>query len=121
MKSGSRPSIAVLLILAVFAGMTGIVGCVTCPSWAGAPMPCCGSGGAPSLHPVSCCQPQVSERLAPPAPAITPPAAPAVLPAPADPLSAQPAPAPRTAELPLAPPPLHEGIGLYTLNATFLI
>lgn len=85
-------------------------------------MPCCGSGGAPSLHGVSCCPPQVSERLAPPARAITPPAAPAVFAAPAD-LPAQPVPAPRAAELPSPGGPLllHEGVGLYTLNATFLI
>ena len=122
MKSGDRPSIVVLLILAVFAGMPGIVGCVTCPSSAGAPMPCCGSGGAPSLHPVSCCRPQLSERMAPPARAITAPAVPAVLAAPAD-FPAQPVPAPRAAEAPTpgGPPLLHEGVGLYTLNAAFLI
>jgi hypothetical protein len=85
-------------------------------------MSCCGSGGAPSLHPVSCCQPQVSERLAPPARAITAPAVPAVLSAPADSPS-QPVPAPHVAELPSPGGPLllHEGVGLYTLNATFLI
>lgn len=82
---------------------------------------CCGSGGAPALRAASCCQSQVSALLAPPARAIAPPVAPAVLSAPAA-LPSQPAPAPRAAELPPPGPPLlHEGIGLYTLHSVFLI
>src|SRR5437764_3920378 len=120
MKSGGRLSISVLLVLAVLAGTSGIAGCATCPSPARTVMPCCGSGGAPSLHAVSCCQPQASAPVSPPSQGLTPPTAPAALaaPAPAD-LPSQPAAAPQPAELPPAPPPLHEGIGLYTLNAAF--
>jgi len=88
-------------------------------------MPCCGSGGgANSLRDASCCRLQASAPLSPlsqPVRVVTPPPTAAVLSAPAD-LPSEPVPAPRTVELPPAlPPPLHEGIGLYTLNATFLI
>ena len=81
-------------------------------------MPCCGHGGAPALHAVSCCRPQASAPLPQTAQGVTP--APALLSAPAA-LSVQTVPAPRVAEPVPVPPPLHEGVGLYTLNSTFLI
>ena len=84
-------------------------------------MPCCASGGAPAVHAASCCRPPAAAPSSQPAQGVTPEAAvPAVVSAPLH-LSPRPAPVPRTPELPPAPPPLHEGIGLYTLNATFLI
>lgn len=84
-------------------------------------MPCCASGGGvASVHAASCCRTHAAAPLAQPAQAVAPSVAPAVLPAPAA-LPSEPVPALRIAELPPVPPPLHEGVGLYTLNATFLI
>ena len=123
MKPDRRTRIAVLLLLALVAGLPGLLSAACGPLCAArSAMPCCHpAGGAPTVKARSCCE--TLETLAPvqvsravqPAPA-GPVALAAPLALPAEPLAARPLPAP-----PPAPPPLHEGVGLYTLHAVFLI
>src|SRR5262245_12888347 len=126
MKPVLRTRIVALLILAVLAWSPGVLyaGCAAaCPfGKAAAGHRCCLSGGAaPAVRTASCCETlrtaapvETSRAVAPAVAMALSPAPPAVLPV-APVLSAP------LAELPLSPPPLHEGIGLYTLHAAFLI
>lgn len=122
MKPDRRTRIAFLLLLALLAGLPGVLSAACGPLCAArSAMPCCHpGGGAPTVKARSCCE--TLETLAPvqvsqavqPAPA-GPVALAAPLALPAEPLAARPLPAPP------GPPLLHEGIGLYTLHAVFLI
>ena len=80
----------------------------------------CFDRAAPAMRGASCCETLKAAAPVRPAPAVA--QAPAVSLSPAAPVELPFAPA---AAAPLAalpdPPPLHEGIGLYTLHATFLI
>ncbi len=109
-----RTCIVALLVLAILAGLPGwlLAGCADCH-------PCCRPGAVPMVGAPSCCP---ALRAAPPEEAL-----PAVPPVPAALVAtaAVELPGETVAELapePLPdPPPLHEGVGLYTLHATFLI
>ena len=124
MKLLRAPHAAALLALAVLVGSAGAlyVECaMACPFGEGAAIhPCCRPGAAPAMRGASCCETLEAAAPVRPAPAVAP--APAVSLSPAAPVELPFAPA---AAAPLAalpdPPPLHEGIGLYTLYATFLI
>jgi len=121
MKLDRRTRIALLLILALVAGLPGVLSAACGPCPARNAMPCCQSSGSPTVKAAPCC-----ETVKTPAPALAPRAveptasAPVALIAPlalpAEPLPERPLPAP-----PPAPPLLHEGVGLYTLNSVFLI
>lgn len=125
-KPAIRTRIVALLILAVLAFSPGVLyaGCAAaCPfGKVVAGHRCCLSAGiAPSMRAASCCEtlraaaPVETSRAVAPSPAMAfAPAPPVELP------GAAVAAAPIT-ELPLSSPPLHEGIGLYTLHAAFLI
>jgi hypothetical protein len=123
MKLDRRTRIALLLLLALLAGLPGVLSATCgplCP--ARNAMSCCHpGGGAPTVKAPSCCE--TLKTLAPvEASRVVQPggAAPVALAAPlaltAEPLTERPLPAP-----PLGPPLLHEGIGLYTLHSVFLI
>lgn len=125
MKLHRRARTAVLLLV-LLAGLPGtlLAGCgAACPPAAQRmAMPCChpATNSASVVRAASCC-PAVEAATPQPAQGINlPAAAPLTLAAPlalpAEPLAERPAPEP-----PATPPPLHEGIGLYTLNAVFLI
>jgi hypothetical protein len=126
MKPTSRTRIVTLLILAVLACSPGALyaGCASaCPfGKVAAGHRCCLSGGAaPALRTASCCEslrtaaPVETSRAVAPSPAMAfAPAPPVELPDAA--VTSAP-----IAEPTLGPPLLHEGIGLYTLHAAFLI
>jgi hypothetical protein len=112
---------ALLLILALLAGLPGVLyaACGPCP--ARSAMPCCQSSGAPTVKAPSCCETVKTPAPAPVSRTVEPSVfAPVPLAAPAA-LALEP-----LAERPLralhpAPPLLHEGVGLYTLHSVFLI
>ena len=122
----ARTRILTLLILAVLVGSPGVLyaGCAAaCPfGKVAAGHRCCLSGGAaPAVRTASCCEtlrtaaPVETSRAVAPSPAM------ALVPAPPVELPGATATSAPMAELPLGPPLLHEGIGLYTLHAAFLI
>ena len=122
MKLDRRTRIAaLLLILALLAGLPGVLSACgpLCP--ARNAMSCCHASTAPTIKAPSCCEAlkalapiQASRAVKPDASAPVALAAPLAIPA--EPLAARPLWAP-----PPAPPLLHEGVGLYTLNSVFLI
>lgn len=127
MKFHRRARIAVLLVPALLAGLPGVLAAAcgpVCPSAARAVTGhgCCHPAAVPTLRAGSCCDTVQAAAPTEAAPAVGPLSptafvlaliAPLALPA--EPLAEQP-------DLPPAgPPPLHEGIGLYTLNSVFLI
>jgi hypothetical protein len=112
---------ALLLILALLAGLPGVLyaACGPCP--ARDTMPCCQSSGAPMVKAPPCCETFKTPAPVPASRAVEPSVtAPVVLAAPlalpAEPLAERPLWAPHP-----SPPLLHEGVGLYTLNSVFLI
>jgi hypothetical protein len=120
-----RTRVTAILVLAVLVGSPGMLfaGCAAaCPfGKAAAGRPCCRPhDAAPAVGAASCCQtlkatPAGTPRAAvPSAPVAFVPAVPVELP------GEQPI-AKLLVEQPSNPPPLHEGIGLYTLHAAFLI
>jgi hypothetical protein len=121
MKPDRRTRIALLLILALLAGLPGVLfaACGPCP--ARSAMPCCQSSGAPTVKAPSCCETVKTPAPVPASRAVEPFAsAPVALAAPlalpAEPLTERPLWAPHP-----APPLLHEGVGLHTLHSVFLI
>jgi hypothetical protein len=121
MKLDRRTRIACLLILALLAGLPGVLSAACGPCPARNAMPCCQSSGAPAVKATSCCETVKTLAPVPAARAIEPSAsAPVALAAPlalpAEPLAERPLWAPHP-----SPPLLHEGVGLYTLNSVFLI
>jgi len=122
MKLDRRTRIAaLLLVLALLAGLPGVLyaACGPCP--ARSAMPCCQSSGAPAVREPSCCETVKTPAPVPASRAVEPAvSAPVAVAAPvalaAKPLAERPLWAPH----PL-PPLLHEGVGLYTLNSVFLI
>lgn len=126
MKFHHRARTAVLLVLALLAGLPGVLVAAcgpACPAAARGVMPCCHPAAVPSVRAASCCETVQAAALTEASPAVNPlsPGAFALalmtpLALPAEPLAERPAPEP-----PAGPPPLHEGIGLYTLNSVFLI
>jgi hypothetical protein len=126
MRRSGQVGIAAVLLLALLLGAAGplFAGCAAaCPfGKVAAGHRCCLSAGiAPSMRTASCCEtlraaaPVETSRAVAPSPAMAfAPAPPVELPGAA--VAAAP-----IADLPLGSPPLHEGIGLYTLHAAFLI
>jgi hypothetical protein len=123
----SRIRLTALLVLALVACSPGglFAGCgVACPFMAAMASQsghrCCPKSAALSVRAVSCCETvqaapaEMSRGIRPPAPMFLALAAPLALPS--EPLAE-----PRASGPPASPPPLYEGIGLYTLNSTFLI
>jgi len=125
----SRIRITALLVLALVAcSPAGLfAGCgISCPFMGAMASQsghrCCRpQGAAPAVRAASCCETvqaaapaETSRGIRPPAPMFLALAAPLALPS--EPLAE-----PRASGPPASPPPLYEGIGLYTLNATFLI
>jgi hypothetical protein len=121
MKLDRRTRIAAfLLILALLAGLPGVLfaACGPCP--ARSAMPCCQASGAPAVKAPPCCETFKTPAPVPASRVVEPFAAPVAL---AVPLAL---PVEPRAERPLwAPHPpaplLHEGVGLYTLHSVFLI
>ncbi|MFL6234890.1 MAG: hypothetical protein ACJ76N_17280, partial [Thermoanaerobaculia bacterium] len=112
---------ALLLVLTLLTGLPGVLSAACGPCPARSAMPCCQSSGAPTIKAPSCCETVRTLAPVPAARAVEPSAsAPVALAAslalPAEPLAERPLFAP-----PPAPPLLHEGVGLYTLNSVFLI
>jgi hypothetical protein len=126
MKPVRRTRIAALLILAALAWSPGVLyaGCAAVCPFANAKVvsPCCRThGAAPAVRAASCCETLRAAAPAATAQAIKPAAsAPFALVAPLAKPS-EPACGLEIAALLFDPPPLHQGIGLYTLHATFLI
>jgi hypothetical protein len=137
MEPARRTRIVLLVSLVLAAWLPGTLyaGCDACPlatvgSMAGGPSggaprvapPCCPQNGAsPAIRANGCCSrlrtavpAETSRAVAPPSPSSFSPAPPAALPG--APAAAEP-----IAEPPLSPPLLHDGVGLYTLHAAFLI
>src|SRR3954454_5733269 len=112
---------ALLLILALLAGLTGVLSAACGPCPARNVMPCCQSSATPMVKAPPCCGTVKTPAPVPASRAVEPSAsAPVALAAPLV-LATEP-----RAERPLvvphpAPPLLHEGVGLYTLHAVFLI
>jgi len=126
MQPTRRTRIAALLILAALAWSPGVLfaGCAAaCPmAGASAKLPCCRThSAAPAMRAASCCETLKAGASAETSRAVRPPAS--VLFVLVTPLAllAEPVSPPTVAALVSEPPPLHEGIGLYTLHATFLI
>ncbi len=121
MKLDRRTCIALLALLVILAGLPAMLlaSCgPLCPSRS--VMSCCRTGDSLAIKAPSCCE---SLKTLAPLPgsravASSSPVAVALtaLDLPGEPLAAAPTPEP-----PSAPPLLHEGIGLYTLNSVFLI
>jgi hypothetical protein len=122
MESTRCTRITALLILAVLVGSPGVLfaGCAAACPFGKAGRSCCRPhGAAPAVRSASCCEtvrtvPAQAPRAAVPSAAVAfIPAVPVELPgAPvAEPIGEQPS----------NPPPLFQGIGLYTLHAAFLI
>jgi len=121
MKLDRRTRIAaLLLILALLAGLPGVfAACGPCPTRSA--MPCCQSSGAPTVKAPSCCETLKTPAPVPASRAVEPAASAPVAVAvpvalPAKPLAERPLWAPHS-----SPPLLHEGVGLYTLHSVFLI
>lgn len=133
MRRTGRTRIAVLALLALLGWLAGPTWADCCASMTTAtatPMPGCQGERAPEIHPPCCGGKEVAPtgsccgRISAAAPATaTPTPAPAPLCAsispgtPAEPVQQDAAPV----RLPPLPPPLHAGVGLYTLHAVFLI
>ena len=121
MRLDRRSRTALLLILALLAGMQGVLYAACGPCTARSAMPCCQSSGAPMVKAPPCCETFKTPAPVPASRAVEPSvsapvamAAPVVLPA--EPLAA------RSLRVPHPSPPLlHEGVGLYTLHSVFLI
>lgn len=122
MKLDRRTRIAaLLLVLALLAGLPGVLyaACGPCP--ARSAMPCCQSSAAPTVKAPPCCGTVQTPAPVPVSRALPPSvAAPAALAAPLALPAEPPAERPLSAPHP-APPLLHEGVGLYTLHSVFLI
>jgi hypothetical protein len=110
---------ALLLVLTLLAGLPGVLYAACGPCATRSAMPCCQSSGAPTVKAPPCCG---TFKAPVPASQVVGPSVPApvMLPAPLG-LTMEPG-----VERPLraphpAPPLLHEGVGLYTLHAVFLI
>ncbi|HEV8581457.1 MAG TPA: hypothetical protein VGX68_20525 [Thermoanaerobaculia bacterium] len=123
MEPTRRTRIAALLLLAVLAASPGVLfaGCAAACPFGKAGRACCRPhGAAPAVRTASCCQTLKATPAETPGAAVPStvvafvPAVPVELP------GEQPVAEP-VAEQPADPPPLHEGIGLYTLHAAFLI
>jgi hypothetical protein len=124
----SRIRLTALVVLALVACSPGglFAGCgVACPFMAAMASQsghrCCPQSATSSVRAASCCETvqaaapaETSRGIRPPAPVLLALAAPLALPS--EPLAE-----PRASGPPASPPPLHEGIGLYTLHAAFLI
>ena len=117
-----RTCIAFLLLLALVAGLPGLLSTACGPLCAArSAMPCCHpGGGSPTVKAPSCCEVFKTFAPAPVSWAVQPASsAPVSLAAPlallAEPLAERPLSAPP------GPPLLHEGVGLYTLHAVFLL
>lgn len=120
-------------LLALLAGIAGPLWAGCCTSATATLMPGCHEESAPEIHPPCCGGKEMAPtgaagdccgRIQAAAPATaTPTAAPAPLcaptspPVPAEPVRQDAAPV----RLPLHPPPLHAGVGLFTLFSVFLI
>lgn len=121
MKPDRRTRTALLLILTLLAGLPGVLSAACGPCPTRSTMPCCQSSGAPTVKAPSCCEAVKTLAPAPASRAIEPSAsAPVALAAPLS-LPAEPLADPPLFAPPPVPPLLHEGIGLYTLHAVFLI
>lgn len=110
-----RTCIIAFLVLAVLAGSPGVLlaACGDCH-------PCCLPPAAPMVGAPSCCPAMQAAAPEEALPATVPPAPTVLIATAAVELPAETA--ARVAPEPLPDfPPLHEGIGLYTLHATFLI
>jgi hypothetical protein len=123
MKLDRRTRIAGILVLALLAGLPGVLLAACGPCSRPSAMPCCHPGdGTLTVQARSCCETVKSSTPSAASPAIRPASsAPAIalaepLALAAEPLTAPPLPVP-----PPGPPLLHEGVGLYTLHSVFLI
>src|SRR3954451_12413765 len=121
MKLDRRTRTALLLILALLAGLPGVLSAACGPCPARNAMPCCQSSGAPMVKAPPCCGTvktpapvPVSRAVEPSVAALVALVAPLALPA--GPRAERPIRAPHP-----SPPLLHEGVGLYTLHAVRLI
>ncbi len=126
MKPAIRTRFVALLILVVLAFSPGVLyaGCASaCPfGKTAAGHRCCLSGGSvPAMRTASCCETLRAAAPVETSSAVAPSPAMAFAPAPPVELPGAAVAAVPIAELPLSSPPLHEGIGLYTLHAAFLI
>jgi hypothetical protein len=116
MDSRRITRVIALLVLALLAGSPGalLAACEDCH-------PCCRPSAVPMVGAPSCCPTMQAAAPEEALPATVPPTPPvlmatAAVELPAEEMVAELAPEP----LP-NPPPLHQGLGLYTLHATFLI
>ncbi|HEY2293456.1 MAG TPA: hypothetical protein VGM86_22360 [Thermoanaerobaculia bacterium] len=121
MKLDRRTRIAFLLILTLLAGLPGVLSAACGPCPARNAMPCCQSSATPMVKAPPCCGTVKTPAPVPASRAVEPFAsAPVALAAPVvlalEPRVERPFRAPHP-----APPLLHEGVGLYTLHAVFLI
>src|SRR3982751_2982909 len=112
---------ALLLILALLAGLPGVLSAACGPCPARSVMPCCQSSATPMVKAPPCCGTVKTPAPVPVSRAVEPfVAAPVALATPlalpAEPLAERPLLAPHP-----SPPLLHEGVGLYTLHSVFLI
>jgi len=121
MKLDRRTRTALLLILALLAGLPGVLSAACGPCPVRSAMSCCHSSAAPMVKAPPCCG-TVKTPAPVPASRVVEPfvAAPVALAAPLG-LAVEP-----RVERPLqmshpSPPLLHEGVGLYTLHSVFLI
>ena len=111
---------ALLLILALLAGLPGVLYAACGPCLGPSSMSCCHPSAAPTVKAPPCCgtvktpAPVPAYRATEPS-ASAPVELAAPLALPAEPLAERPLWAPP------APPLLHEGVGLYTLHSVFLI
>jgi hypothetical protein len=124
MEPTRRTRLTATLILAVLVGSPGVLfaGCAAaCPfGKAAAGRPCCRPhGAAPAVRSASCCETVRTVPAQAPRAAV-PPAAVAFIPAVPVELPGAPVAEPIAEQSP-NPPPLFQGIGLYTLHAAFLI
>jgi len=121
MKLDRRTRIAALfLILALLAGLPGVfAACGPCP--ARSAMPCCQSSGAPTVKAPPCCGTVKTPAPVPVSRTVEPSVvAPVALAIPFVLATESRVERPLFAPHP-SPPLLHEGVGLYTLHAVFLI
>ena len=110
-----RTLTAVILVLATLAGSPGalLAACEDCH-------PCCRPPAVPMVGAPSCCPTMQAAAPEEALPATVPPAPPVLMVTAAVELSGQTISGVASEPLP-NPPPLHQGLGLYTLHATFLI
>jgi hypothetical protein len=112
---------ALLLVLALLAGLPGVLyaACGPCP--ARSAMPCCQSSGVPTVKAPPCCETFKTPAPVPVSRAVEPSVTAPVATAAPVALAVEPL-AERSLRAPHPPAPLlHEGVGLYTLNSVFLI